>query len=154
MRKVDTAHEQLVLRLYYLAERTVGAAQAVHQEVQRVLDIDFLGDAVALREAAELLSSRAVYDFAVERRRQVAEEGWTPDHDDEHRAGELALGAAAYAAYSSSLTDGTRSVGELALKLWPWQWSWWKPTTLRRNLVKAGALLIAEVERLDRKAQR
>ena len=28
--------------------------------------------------------------------------------------------------------------------------AWFKPTTPRRDLVKAGALIIAEIERLDR----
>lgn len=29
---------------------------------------------------------------------------------------------------------------------------WWKPKDRRRNLVKAGALIVAEIERLDRLA--
>ena len=32
-----------------------------------------------------------------ERTRQVQEEGWTPEHDEEHGDGELALAAACYA---------------------------------------------------------
>jgi hypothetical protein len=36
---------------------------------------------------------------------------------------------------------------------WPWPESWWKPTGDRRNLVKAGALILAEIERIDRAAQ-
>ena len=35
-------------------------------------------------------------------------------------------------------------------ELWPWLSSWWKPSTNRRDLVKAGALILAEIERLDR----
>lgn len=35
---------------------------------------------------------------------------------------------------------------------WPWHRVWWKPSTRRRNLVKAGALILAEIERLDRAA--
>jgi len=34
---------------------------------------------------------------------------------------------------------------------WPWAKSWWKPASLRRSLVKAAALLIAEIERIDRR---
>ncbi|MFN3321313.1 MAG: hypothetical protein ACK43M_21435, partial [Allorhizobium sp.] len=37
-------------------------------------------------------------------------------------------------------------------ELWPWGIEWWKPTDRRRDLVKAGALIIAEIERLDRAA--
>ncbi|MEB3421767.1 hypothetical protein VK682_24660 [Salipiger manganoxidans] len=40
------------------------------------------------------------------------------------------------------------------LQLWPWDRKWWKPTTPRRDLVKAGALIVAEIERLDRAALR
>jgi len=36
---------------------------------------------------------------------------------------------------------------------WPWNMVWWKPKNYRRDLVKAAALLVAEIERLDRKAQ-
>jgi hypothetical protein len=32
----------------------------------------------------------------------------------------------------------------------PWDRSWWRPGSRRRNLVKAAALLIAEIELLDR----
>ena len=32
------------------------------------------------------------------------------------------------------------------------QMGWWKPTDCRRDLVKAGALILAEIERLDRAA--
>ena len=35
--------------------------------------------------------------------------------------------------------------------LWPWAAEWWKPKDCRRNLVRAGALILAEIERLDRK---
>lgn len=35
---------------------------------------------------------------------------------------------------------------------WPWDASWWKPNARRRNLVKAGALILAEIERIDRAA--
>jgi len=36
--------------------------------------------------------------------------------------------------------------------VWTWERAWWKPTTRRRDLVKAGALILAEIERLDRAA--
>lgn len=41
--------------------------------------------------------------------------------------------------------------GDMAdIEVWPWDESWWKPTNRRRDLVKAGALILAEIERLDR----
>lgn len=52
--------------------------------------------------------------------------------------------------------ETTREAVKLALgepaapKNWPFHASWWKPTDHRRNLVKAGGFIIAEIERLDR----
>ena len=39
-----------------------------------------------------------------------------------------------------------------APEVFPWEDAWWKPTTPRRDLVKAAALILAEIERLDRMA--
>lgn len=92
--------------------------------------------------------------ITVERCRQVYAEGWTPEHDDEHQEGALAQAAAVYAA-----PQGTRArarypaaiFGE-APTMWPWDDSWWKPTPgdRIRELVKAGALIAAEIDRLLR----
>ena len=88
-----------------------------------------------------------IREIAEERFRQIHQEGWTATHDDEHERGELALAAAAYA-----LVKHDRSV---ATNLFPFE-KWWllKPTTYRRYLVKAGACIIAEIERLDRAEDR
>lgn len=93
-----------------------------------------------------LVRSDAERDVLAERYRQIAAEGWTPEHDDEHDDGSLAAAAACYA-----LGD---QAGELPAG-WPQSWdeSWWRPSAdARRNLVKAGALILAEIERLDRAA--
>lgn len=96
--------------------------------------------------------SKALDDVAAERERQMAVEGWTADHDDGHTSGELAQAAAAYANYG---TEAVNSQPAAELIFPPsWSWDWWKPGDHRRNLVKAGALIIAEIERLDRKALR
>jgi hypothetical protein len=81
--------------------------------------------------------------IAAERRRQIEAEGWTPEHDDAHRNNELARAAAAYA-----LPDDYRDCDH-----WPWNDSW-KPTPddRIRELVKAGALIVAEIDRLQRAA--
>jgi len=39
---------------------------------------------------------------------------------------------------------------DLMENLWPWGKEWWKPSDRRRDLVKAGALIAAEIDRLDR----
>jgi len=92
--------------------------------------------------------------IAAERLRQVEQEGWTPEHDDSHAGGDLAKAAAAYAMSASS--DANHAAAQrlaenkLAPTMWPWCSSWWKPASRRRDLIKAGALIVAELERLDR----
>ncbi|EPH1852760.1 hypothetical protein ACJJBP_22810 [Pseudomonas aeruginosa] len=94
---------------------------------------------------------QAWLDVQAERRRQVEAEGWTPEHDDQHSHGQMARAAACYAlAGSSAPNDGTAAL--LVSLAWPWDQQWWKPTTPRRDLVKAGALVLAEIERIDRVA--
>lgn len=91
---------------------------------------------------------QALLDVLAERRRQIEAEGWTPEHDDKHAEG-LACAAACYAVGDRRLMIA----GDMAdIEVWPWDESWWKPTNRRRDLVKAAALILAEIERLDRVA--
>ncbi|MFO6370442.1 hypothetical protein ACLBWA_35920, partial [Pseudomonas aeruginosa] len=46
----------------------------------------------------------------------------------------------------------SRHPAEMAALFWPWDEEWWKPKSARENLVRAGALVLAEIERLDRSA--
>lgn len=85
----------------------------------------------------------AARDVLSERERQKAVEGWTEAHDDQHGDGQMADAAACYA-----LENGRGFIESF----WPWDWKWWKPKDPRRNLVRAGALIIAEIERIDRAA--
>ena len=108
----------------------------------------------------------AIDDIAAERARQISEEGWSPQHDDEHSHGEMAMAAACYAAGRPIRCEqirpcGCRSVGECPHQAfgptewrsaWPWDKRWWKPKDRRRDLIRAGALIVAEIERLDRRA--
>ncbi len=95
-------------------------------------------------------------DVLAERKRQIESEGWTTEHDDAHRDFDLEAAAACYAFASCTWPFGSvREVAENAVNtLWPWGLKWWKPTNRRRNLVKAGALILAAIERLDRTAHR
>ncbi|MFB8829103.1 hypothetical protein ACE0DR_06260 [Azotobacter sp. CWF10] len=88
--------------------------------------------------------SQAALDVLAERRRQIEAEGWTPEHDDKYLDDELAMAAVCYLEYSPELC------GPEAPSAWPWDEAWWKPSDRRRDLVKAGALILAEIERLDR----
>ena len=99
--------------------------------------------------------SKAALDVLSECNRQVEVEGWTPEHDDHHGDGEMAVAAACYALPSRwrSLSAGKPSQA-LVSKIWPWDAAWWKPKSRRYDLVRAGALIIKEIERLDRQAIR
>lgn len=106
------------------------------------LSTDWAAD--AYQRQREGLEGTAIQDVRVERARQIAEEGWTPEHDDAHDDGVLARAGACYA--MDALSDWhVEAPGE-----WPFDSQWWKPTTARRDLVKAAALIVAEIERLDR----
>jgi hypothetical protein len=89
--------------------------------------------------------------IARERRRQIETEGWTKEHDAEHVDGELVCAAIAY-----SVTARTQVLfpgyvdQEGPPTWWPWDTTWWKPSADSiRNLVKAGALIAAEIDRLQ-----
>ena len=121
--------------------------------------------------------------IARERERQIAEEGWTPEHDDEHEMGELAMTAVCYASpfqpyILSKSADEYRFTDPFPLT---WGAEWDKRERYKkdgvivdgcedvlvtedeiienhrlplnkqiRNLVKAGALIAAEIDRLQR----
>ncbi|EOD8865507.1 hypothetical protein [Pseudomonas aeruginosa] len=84
---------------------------------------------------------QAWIDVQAERRRQVEAEGWTPEHDDLYCAAELPRAAAAY------ILNGAN---DEAPAIWPFVAKWWKPRDARSNYVRASALILAEIERLDR----
>lgn len=92
--------------------------------------------------------------IAAERERQVAVEGWTPEHDNRHEFGELSAAAITYAGLVSDVLSGCnfdRAAMANCSRSWPWEAEWWKPSPDPiRNLVKAGALIAAEIDRLQR----
>lgn len=98
--------------------------------------------ATSATDAKDVERTQATRDVLAERRRQIEVEGWTTTCDDEHSAGQMARAAACYAAINSKPVPS----------MWPWAPEWWKPRDDRRNLIKAAALIIAEIERLDRAA--
>lgn len=96
--------------------------------------------------------------IAAERARQLACEGWTPEHDDEHDEDQLAIAAACYALPSHErmeLEDLCDAEHRRIPEQWPWDSKSWKPGlgTIDgriRDLEKAGALIAAEIDRLLR----
>jgi hypothetical protein len=105
--------------------------------------------------------TKALEDVVAERKRQVEEEGWTDIHDDQRAAGELAKAAVAYASNAFVLLSLSHRLDLSTIpsayttcsppSYWPWSWAWWKPKNPRRDLVRAAALILAEIERLDRR---
>lgn len=91
----------------------------------------------------------SIYLIAVERERQVKIERWSLETDDLYTNGELACAATCYAI-------PPKDRGDAIPFLWPWDPYWWKPgedkTTFGRmcELAKAGALIAAEIDRLQR----
>ncbi|MEM1149211.1 MAG: hypothetical protein AAGI03_01440 [Pseudomonadota bacterium] len=98
--------------------------------------------------------STAARDVLAERARQMFKEGWTPAHDDTHDTGEMSRAAACYALAATKDNHMTSDACGQKPVTWPWDSEWWKPSDRRRDLVKAGALILAELERLDRSANR
>lgn len=113
--------------------------------------------------------------ISLERGRQLKIEGWTPEHDDSHNKGELCAAAIAYAAEAAKIQTqvkvytepqchcGARGMADCTCVLlkptekwvspWPWEKKWWKPSEDKiKNLVRAGALIAAEIDRLQRLA--
>lgn len=86
--------------------------------------------------------------IAEERKRQIEVEGWTVEHDviantDE----ELARAAATYA-----LPEIYRAYEFEVRNIFPFDIKWWKPTPEDRirELTKAGALIAAEIDRINK----
>ncbi len=102
-------------------------------------------------------SDEILVEVGLERLRQIQEEGWSAEHDDEHRDGELADAAACYAASEDIFRVCTEEELErepqiIARIVWPWADEWDKRTKhdRRRRMIIAAALLVAEIARLDR----
>ena len=90
--------------------------------------------------------------IAEERQRQIEIEGWTKEHDAQHKDCELVKAAICYADPNVYYHQENRIMRhKIPNKFWPRQWDihWFKPTDRIRDLVKAGALIAAEIDRLQ-----
>ncbi|PJG67788.1 hypothetical protein [Acinetobacter seifertii] len=106
-----------------------------------------------------LYSSQAVIDVLNERERQIQIKGWTNEHDDAYEKNELTRAASGYVnhvvgrswTYNKERPETYRD--EEVPEFWPWAGNFWKPKSPREDLVRAAAILIAEIERLDREVK-
>ncbi len=114
--------------------------------------------------------------IATERQRQIDDEGYTPEHDDEHEDGSLAMAAICYAA-PTKVYRFSDDFAQLLQFRDPWPWTIphdrrYRMGERRENpgnvlpdpdtytdaermelLVKAGALIAAEIDRIERRQE-
>ncbi|MBN4937064.1 hypothetical protein JY409_03275 [Stenotrophomonas maltophilia] len=117
----------------------------------RLLDLRLIMERHALPAQAVDLGT-GVKAIAAERERQLQAEGFTRKGDRQYRRGELASAATAYAQVAAmDLYCGTRGyiAGLPPPSIWPWAPEWWKPVDTRRDLVRAGALIAAQIDLID-----
>lgn len=91
--------------------------------------------------------------ITAERERQLTQEGWTPENDAKYIEGELRDAAIAYAMVCDP------RAGDTAHSIFPWEPEWFKTGPDEqvdeiRCLTKAGALIAAEIDRLQRQSAR
>lgn len=99
----------------------------------------------------------AIDMVGAERIRQITAEGFTTDHDDQHADGVLARAGACYAmnAGKAAQYEERHEIRMLPADYarspmpaeWPWALDWWKPKTQMQDLLRAAALILAEIER-------
>lgn len=107
--------------------------------------------------------ARILHEIFAERERQIVHEGYDEAHDDQHLAGSIAAAAGVYALFTT-FTDADRRIDadsgypankdaeRFVERQWPWDMRAFKPKDRRRDLIRAAALLVAEIERIDRAA--
>lgn len=86
----------------------------------------------------------------VERQRQIEAEGYDSTHDDAHNDGSILRAAVIYYQHGARKGMPLQMRADGAPMGWPWDAEWWKPKDARRDLERAGALALAERDRLRR----
>lgn len=89
------------------------------------------------------MSEAIIQEIEAERQRQIDVCGYTEEHDDQLFTEALMEAALAYE--SHALGEAVYENG--IPRCWPFKPEAWKPSEPRRDLIKAGALAIAEQER-------
>lgn len=128
-------------------------AATVNEEWPTPIDVARLS---ALLDYVEGMRSGPLGRISAEREAQTSREGYDASHDDVHIRGELASAAATYALPHRQRDFGPPITGPSVPRTWPWS-DQWKPSPVGdfpngrlRELEKAGALIVAEMERIER----
>lgn len=110
------------------------------------------------RPKVDPMMNRGLLDVLEERKRQIMVEGFDAKHDDLYTKGELPRAAVCYILPSYCEFLGYIHSKEYILQnppnIWPFHKSWWKPKSKRENLIKALALGLAELDRMDRMGEK
>lgn len=85
--------------------------------------------------------SKGIELIAAERKRQIEVEGYNTKHDFNEPLDSIVAGAVSYA-----LVDIDKNQAE---KWWKWEWKFWKPKDRKRNLIRAGALIAAALDKIE-----
>lgn len=162
----DTLNEALSA-LKACREELKGYERDVSGETYNSLSLNCAIKSVEAALACGTSLSTAENDVLAERARQITEEKFPAEWDDLYRNKELERAAACFALYGTIPSPlrahfereglGIASPNEAAacaiFRLWPFKWAWWKPENPRRALVKAGALILAAIEKIDREGE-
>jgi len=118
-------------------------------------EVDYLID--SLQQSLQEMPNETGADMiAVERAGQQFGHGYSHEHDDQWTGGELieaacAYGTSAEASYFSETVTFKDIISGRPPTCWPWKKDQWKrSSTPIGDLVKAGALIAAEIDRLKR----
>ncbi|HGM5924667.1 TPA: hypothetical protein ACKP5H_002658 [Stenotrophomonas maltophilia] len=155
-----------------LSSQTVDGELSVASAIDQVLELFPSSGRAALQTLAGLFTHPTIYRYAAppaqavdlgtgvkaiasERERQLRAEGFSRDCDQQYREGELARAATAYVQLAAmDLQVGSRKhiASQEPPFFWPWALEWWKPVDARRDLVRAGALIAAQIDLIDSQA--
>jgi hypothetical protein len=103
------------------------------------------------RERQRQEVKQVIEEIEAECIRQIESEGFDDKHDDAHKSGELASAGAAYAMQAGCNISGWHGYDDGAPDLWPFEDEWWKPKGPHRDLIRAAALIVAQIRVLQRK---
>lgn len=104
----------------------------------------------ATTASAQVLTGKALRDIVAERVAQVEVHGFDLDHDLHHTAATLATAGTGYAATAIDALEGRHHPADQPPPEWPFVDEAWKAGEPRAMLVKAGALIWAAIDRIDR----
>lgn len=139
--KAEKADGDLLDEIRRLAEPT-DEQKSLHQ-LQQKLD-DALAENRQLHERLRgVTATTGTYMIAVERERQIKDEGYDAEHDHVHAPMTLARAAVSYILCND---EKKRKIAKNTY--WPWEDMYYKPLDMKRNLVRAGALVAAAIDRL------